>query len=153
VQWFYNHSFTETKDLRFRQTFFWRDDDGWGTTSRGDLAWALDTTNVLRWEGVGTISEETEEVEWFFGQTWYRLLPGRSAFSLLSFVRGETDAEVPLQEYGFNFIWRRPFTRDWLYLSLGPSITWPRYHLDEKRETSLGFGVWIEMEFGEWVWR
>ncbi|MNC98511.1 hypothetical protein D3C83_164950 [compost metagenome] len=60
---------------------------------------------------------------------------------------------MPLQEYGFNFIWRRPFTRDWLYLSVGPSITWPRYLLEEERELSLGFGVWLEMEFGDWVYR
>jgi len=153
TQWYYSQAFTEHTDLRFRQTFFWRNDDGFGTTSRGDLAHALDEANVLRWEGVVTISEDTEDYQWYAGQTWYRLLENDSAFSLLAFVRGETDAPVPLQEYGFNFIWRRPFTRDWLYLSVGPSITWPRYLLEEKRELSLGFGVWLEMEFGEWEWR
>jgi hypothetical protein len=40
-----------------------------------------------------------------------------------------------------------------MYLSIGPSVTWPRYELHEKREMSLGFGVWIEMEFGEWQYR
>jgi hypothetical protein len=37
-----------------------------------------------------------------------------------------------------------------MYLSFGPSLTWPREYLDEKREASLGFGVWIEMQFGNW---
>lgn len=152
-QWFYSRAFTQQTDLRFRQTFFWRDDDGFGATSRGDLAYEINETNVLRWEGVVTISEATEDYKWYAGQTWYRLMGNNSAYSLLAFVRGETDAPVPLQEYGFNLIWRRPFTRDWLYLSVGPSITWPRYRLEESRELSLGFGVWIEMEFGEWVYR
>jgi hypothetical protein len=153
TQWFYAKSFTEQTDLRFRQTFFWRDDDGFGTTSRGDLAHAINARDVLRWESVLTVSDATEDLEWYAGQTWYHLLDNDSAYSLLAFVRGETGAEVPLQEYGFNLIWRRPFTRDWMYLSIGPSVTWPRYELHEKREMSLGFGVWIEMEFGEWQYR
>lgn len=153
TQWYYNRAFTGDTDLRFRQTFFWRDDDGFGTTSRGDLAWGIDEVNVLRWEAVGTVSEATENLRWYVGQTWYRLLGNDTAFSLLGFVRGETGAEVELQEYGLNFIWRRPFTRDWIHLSMGPSVTWPRFMAGEKREMSLGFGAWIEMEFGDWVYR
>jgi len=150
TQWFYNKAFSDSADLRFRQTFFWRSDDGFGTTSRGDYAWGIDPNNVMRWEGVATLAEESEGTEWYAGQTWYHLLGDRGAFSILAFARGKSDAEVPFQEYGFNFIWRKPFTRDWIYLSMGPSITWPRYFEDESREASLGFGVWLEMEFGNW---
>ena len=150
VQYYFNHRFTEDTDLRFRQTFFWRRDQGFGTTSRGDLATALDDRNVMRWEGIATFSESTEGTEWYFGQTWYHLFAHRSAISLLGFARGETDAPVQLKEYGAKLIWRRPFTRRWLYLSIGPSITWPREEPEEKRELSLGFGMWIEMEFGRW---
>lgn len=149
-QWYYNKNFSDSTDLRFRQTFFWRNDDGFGTTSRGDFSWSLNPQDVLRLEGVATVSESTDGARWYLGHTWYHLLGDNKAFSLLSFVRGETDAEVEMQEYGFNFIWRRPFTRDWMYLSYGPSITWPRYFEDESRDLSLGFGVWIEMEFGDW---
>jgi hypothetical protein len=150
AQYYYNKAFSEKTDLRFRQTFFWRSDEGFGTTSRGDLAHVLSPKNVLRWEGLATISEETQGTNWYFGQTWYHLFSSRSAFSLLSFIRGETSAPVDLKEYGFNFIWRRPFTRDWIYLSLGPSVTWPREHPEEKREASWGFGAWIEVQFGNW---
>lgn len=152
TQWSYNKRFSDRSDLRFRQTFFWRSDDGFGTTSRGDYALGLDATNVMRWEGVATISEETEGTDWFLGQTWYHLLGDDGAFSILAFMRGETDRPVSMKEYGFNFIWRKPFTRDWLYLSLGPSVTWPRFKPEEKREMSLGFGAWIEMEFGNWTY-
>lgn len=152
TQWFYFKSYSDSADLRFRQTFFWRNEDGFGSTSRTDYAWGVDPENVLRWEGVVTVSEETEGAKWYVGHTWYHLMEKRSAFSILAFARGETNAEVALNEYGLNFIWRRPFTREWMYLSMGPSVTWPRFFQDEKRELSLGFGAWIEMEFGDWTW-
>lgn len=153
TQWFYYKQFGEAADLRFRQTFFWRSDDGFGSTSRGDYAWATGPQDVLRWEGVLTYSEVTLGTQWFIGHSWYHLLGDRNAFSLLTFADGETDAEVPLKEFGFRLVWRRSFTRDWLYLSLGPTATWPRFFLEEERELSLGFGAWLEMEFGNWVYR
>jgi hypothetical protein len=152
VQYYFNYDFSERTDLRFRQTFFWRLDQGFGTTSRGDLAYNIDLQNVLRWEGIGTAHDETRGTQWYFGQTWYRLFEGSSAISLRAFARGETNAPVELQEYGLDLIWRRPFTRDWLFLSIGPSITWPRELEEEERDLSLGFHVWLEMEFGDWRW-
>lgn len=150
LQYYYNKHFTKNVDLRLRQTFFWRNDDGLGSTTRGDLAWGIDLKNVLRWEGVATVSQESQGTEWRVGQTWYHLFGDRSAFSLLAFARGKTDAEVALQDIGLNFTWRRPFTREWMYLSVGPTITWPRELSEEKRELSFGFNVWLEMEFGNW---
>ena len=57
---------------------------------------------------------------------------------------------MPLQEYGFNLLWRQPLDGQWLWLSMGPSITWPRYREEETRELSLGFGAWVEVEFGDY---
>ena len=150
AQYYYNRDLNERSDLRFRQTFFWRSDRGFGTTSRADVAYGIDPENALRWEAIGTVHEETEGVEWYVGQTWYHLLGDRGAFSLRAFANGETRKDVSLRDAGFYFIWRRPFTREWLYLSFGPSITWPRELPAEKREMSLGFGLWLEIEFGNW---
>lgn len=151
LQYYYNKDFSENTSLLFRQTFFWRSDDGFGLTSRGEVTQEIDPGNHLRYEGIITHSEETLGNEWYFGTTWYHQFAGKNGLSLLAFANGETEAEVPLKEYGFNLIWRRPFTREWMYLSMGPSVTWPREFITEKREMSLGFGVWIEMEFGaEW---
>lgn len=150
LRYYYNKSFDQDTDFRFRQTFFWRSDDGLGTTSRGDFAHAFDASNVLRMEGIATISEESQGTQWYFGNTWYHRFEGTNGISLRAFITGETDHEVPLREYGFDLVWRRPFTRDWLYISLGPSVTWPKEVETEKREMSLGFGVWFEVEFGDW---
>ena len=150
LSYYYNTQTSENSDLRVRQTFFWRSDEGFGTTTRGDFAWSVRPRNVLRWEGVGTVSEDTEGARWYVGQTWYHLMSGRKAFSLLTWARGETDGPVGLTDGGFNFVWRQPFTRDYMYISYGPSLTWPREFPEDKREMNIGFGVWLEMEFGNW---
>lgn len=150
VSWFYNTRTSENSDLRFRQTFFWRSNDGFGTTTRADYAWALTPRNVLRSEGVATLSESTEGARWYAGQTWFHLMKERRAFSLLAWARGETDGPVGVTDGGLNFVWREPFTRDWMFISYGPSITWPRRLPEDKRELNFGFGIWLEMEFGNW---
>lgn len=150
VQYYYNHDFTPQTDLRFRQTLFWRTDEGLGTTSRANLVHQAGMQDVIRWEGVATVSEDTEGMKWYAAQTWYHQLHGKNAISLQAFARGETDEEVPLRDLGLNLLWRQPFTRDWMFLSMGPNITWPRTFRNEDRELSLGFSLWIEMEFGDY---
>lgn len=150
VQYFYNKQYTEKTDLRFRQTLFWRTDEGLGTTSRANLVHQANLQNVIRWEGVATVSEDVDGMKWYAAQTWYHQLHGKNAISLQAFMRGETDEEVPLRDYGLNLIWRQPFTRDWMFLSMGPNITWPRTFESEERELSLGFSLWVEMEFGDY---
>ena len=150
LSWLYRKQFTIDTDLRFRQTFFWRSDDGFGTTSRADLTTRLGPRDVMRWEGIYRVTEETQGADWYVGHTWYHLLSGGSALSLLTFADGETERPVELRDAGFQLTWRRPFTRDWIYLSMGPSLTWPRRQPEDEREASLGFGIWIEMEFGDW---
>jgi hypothetical protein len=153
AQYLYNKSLGPDTDLRLRQTFFWRSNIGFGTTSRGDLTHGFNPTDVMRWEGIATISEESYGTQWYFGQTWYHLLGGQNAFSVLAFARGETNAPVELHDFGLKMVWRRPWTREWLYLSVGPTITWPRLQPEDERELALGFGLWIEMQFGSWRYR
>ncbi len=150
VQYYYNKQYSEKTDLQFRQTLFWRTDEGLGTTSRANLVHKASDKNVMRWEGLATISEDTGGMNWYAAQTWYHQLHGKNALSLQAFASGETDEEVPLRDYGLNLIWRQPFTRDWMFLSMGPNITWPRRFKSEQRELSLGFSLWIEMEFGDY---
>jgi hypothetical protein len=137
-------------DLRYRQTVFWRDGTGFGTTSHIDTARELSPQNVLRWELLGTVSEDTEGVQWWVGNTWYHNLGEQRGVSLLTFARGETNTEVPLHDYGLELTWRRQVAREWLFINVGPTLTWPRLRLDQKREASLGFAVLMEFEFGRY---
>lgn len=137
-----------TARLKFRQTIFWRDGPGFGTTSHIDTTKTLDENNLLRWELLGTVSEISKGTQWFAGHTWYHRFSQHRGISLLSFARGETNDPVPLHEYGFELTWRRQFAREWLFVNVGPTLTWPRLKLIEKREASLGFAVSIDFEFG-----
>ncbi len=150
VRWYWYKDFSPDTDLRFRQTFYWRSDDGFGVTARGDLAHAFRPQDVMRWESVLTHAEESPGTEWYVGQTWYHLMRDRRAFSVLAFATGETDGPVSMRDAGFNFIFRQPFTREWLWISYGPSLTWPRFEPEDEREATLGFNLWLEMEFGNW---
>ena len=137
-------------DLRFRQTLFWRDGTGFGTTTRIDTVKTLSTENLMRWELLGTISESTQGTQWFTGHTWYHKLGDQSGVSLLSFARGETDHEVALHEYGFELTWRRKLAREWLFINIGPTLTWPKLESHKQREASWGFAVLMDFEFGAW---
>ena len=137
-----------TLDLRYRQTFFWRDGTGYGTTTHIDSARKLSAYNVLRWEILGTVSEDTDGLQWWTGNTWYHNLGNRRGISLLTFARGETDKEVALQEYGFELTWRRQVAREWLYLNAGPTLTWPQENPGQPRKASWGFALLMEFEFG-----
>lgn len=140
--------FSPTLDLRYRQTIFWRDGIGWGTTTHIDTAQKLSAHNVLRWELLGTVSEDTDGLRWWAANTWYHNLGNRRGISLLSFARGETDSEVSMQEYGFELTWRRQLAREWLFINIGPTLTWPREKLEQRREASWGFALLMEIEFG-----
>ncbi|MBT8055929.1 MAG: hypothetical protein KJO72_03245 [Gammaproteobacteria bacterium] len=151
VSYFHYSKPSESTNLRLRQTLFWRGDDHrLGTTSRGDFSWRVNEKDLIFWDVSSTWSRDTEGARWYAGQTWYHLRPTGGAYSLRLFMKGETERDVPLRDYGINLIYRFPFTRDYIYLSYGPSLTWPRKRLEDKREANLGFGVWIEIEFGNW---
>ena len=57
ARWYYYKAFSPETDLRFRQTFFWRSDDGFGATTRADLTHAFNPQDVSRLEAVVTTSE------------------------------------------------------------------------------------------------
>jgi len=65
-------------------------------------------------------------------------------------IAAESDSEVPITDYGLRVIYRRSILdREWPFLELRSSITWPRENLLERREANLGAGVALEMMFGE----
>jgi len=83
----------------------------------------------------------------------YQSLTHRTAFSYSVFASGETEDEVELQNYGFEIRYRKQIAREYLFMELSTSLTWPRYFLDEKRESNIGIGIEFEMQFGDWPGR
>jgi len=146
----YRHNFIYNEDtmLRFRETPFWRDSRGFGATTQVSLDHLATETVLLRWNNVATVAEDTDGMEWGTSTTAFQSLGRRHAIAYTALLRGETQADVSIQNYGFETRYRRNVFREWLFLELTASVTWPRETLEEERKTNPGVGIGLEMYFG-----
>jgi hypothetical protein len=144
----HNFIFNENNMLRFRETPFWRDSRGWGATTQIAFDHLISPRLLLRWNNVGTVAEDTEGLDWGTGLTAYQSLGSRRAISYTALMRGETAADVEIQNYGAEVRYRQQVLRRWLFIELQTSVTWPRETLDEEREINPGVGIGFEMFFG-----
>ncbi|MEO8223677.1 MAG: hypothetical protein ABI661_02645, partial [Gammaproteobacteria bacterium] len=138
----YRHCFVfnQSTALVFRETPFWRDSRGFGAATevtvdhllRPDL---LRPDLLLRWNNAGTVAQDTEGLKWGTNVSAYKDLKNRSAISYTALLRGETGADITIQNYGLETRYRRQTFRKWLFLDLSASVTWPRESLEEQRET------------------
>lgn len=133
---------------RFRETLFWRASRGLGTTTQINLDHLLNERFMVRWANAGTVAEDTEGMDWYSSVTLYQNLPQQRGLGYTALVRGETAAPVALQDYGVEITFRTRLLRDWLFLELSSSLTWPRYLESEERTANFGAGVGVEMYFG-----
>lgn len=138
----------DTLLLTLRETGFWQNSEGFGLTSRIDLERSFDEDTLIRWSTSGTLSQETQGVRGYSAVTMYHGLRGARAVGAQVFTNVEYDAPVPIGEYGFRAGYRQRVLRDWLVLELRPSLTWPKDTPGESREASWGFGLGLEMFFG-----
>jgi hypothetical protein len=154
VQWRYRQNLFlgERNVWRLRETVFYENRDGFGSTSSIDVDRVVRQDLLARWANVGTISEATEGLEWRSAALLYKNLPGTRAVAGELFVRGATDAEVKMREYGTRFIYREPLGRPYLFGEIIVGYTWPRYERDEPRDGSAMFGFGLELLFGRDPW-
>jgi hypothetical protein len=135
--------------LYLRATPFWNTDDGFGLTSGFDFSKVLSDTRLLRWANVATITEESEGVDWYSALIHYKALAKRRAVAYEGFVRGSTDAEVAVREYGVQTILRHPIMHERLWGEWVLGYTFPRELRSQDREGSFGIGFGLELPFGE----
>jgi hypothetical protein len=144
----HNIAFTDATALRARQTIFWRDSRGYGETTEIDLDYLLTPRLLLRWDNSATLAEDVERLEWYSAGIAFQSLSTRRAISYTAFVRGVVNTDVPLRDYGVEVRFRRQAYREWLFLDLRSSLTWPRESLEEDRDINPGVGIGFEMYFG-----
>jgi len=134
--------------LRARQTVFWENEDGFGTSSRLAFERILQGQRMLRWSNNARLSEATDGVRWNTSLTLYQAFSEARAIALRGAVRGETGREVNPIEYKLLLIHRRSFLRDWLFLELRGGGGWLRTEQEEPREFVPEAAVVLEMSFG-----
>ena len=131
-----------------RETVFWQNTEGFGTTTRVYLDRAISDTLLLRWANLGKYTEETLGLEWYTQFTLFQSLNDRTGLAWQVQTEGETDNEVQLTRHSARLIVRRQLAPDWLFLEMRGGVAWPRRMLSEKREASPEVGIALEMEFG-----
>jgi len=134
--------------VRFRQTVFWRDSIGFGTTSAVDVERRRARGFLVRWTNALTVSEASAEVEYDVGLTVYHALGERSALAWHSWVTGDSGFEVPTREYGIDLAFRRRLNWWWLIGEVRAGRAWRRELLADDRHGVWLAGVGVEMQLG-----
>jgi hypothetical protein len=151
VQARYRHNrFVGNLDVwRMRETVFWENRAGFGSTSSIDWDHVLRRDTLFRWGTVGTFSQGSKGLEWRSATVLYHNLRKLRAVAGELFVRGATSAEVPLREYGARGIYRQPIGGPYLFGDLIVGYTWPQERRDEPRKGSAMVGLGVELWFGQ----
>ncbi len=141
---------TDSTLVQLRPIVYWKSDEGLGSTLHTDLDHLLSEKYMLRWSTSTNISQdnEIEGVAWSNWFSLFQALANRKAVSYHTFVLGETDADVPVQNYGIEVRYRRRIAREWLFIEFVTNLSWPREFLEEHRESNIGVGAGFEMYFG-----
>lgn len=141
-------TFADHYVITARETVFWQNSEGFGTTTRVNLDRALSPRFLLRWGNLGKFTEETVGLEWHSQLTLFQSLNERAGLAWQVQVEGATENEVPLTRYSGRLIMRRQLTPEWLILELRGGMEWPRRRLTEARTMSPEIGIALEMQFG-----
>ena len=135
---------------RMTPQVFWQDSRGFGVSLTNTVDHALHEKWMLRsWTSL-VEDEVSEGMEWVQQFTAYQNVNDRSAFSYSLYATGETDYEVPIRDYGVEIRYRRSILREWFFIELRTSLSYPRDFIEEEREQNIGAGLEVEMQFGEW---
>jgi hypothetical protein len=142
-------AFAEDYVFSARETLFWQNSEGFGTTTRATLDRVLTDVLLLRWTNLGKFTEETRGLEWYTQLTLYQRVGPRTALAWQAQTEGQTDNEVQLTRHAVRLIMRRKLNSEWLFLELRGGVGWPRRRLDEDRDASAELGIALEMQFGD----
>lgn len=143
--------YADDNDLvNIRATPFYTTTDRFGVTTGADYSHVLNKKMLIRFGNVGTWSQTTAGLDWRSTLTVYQaLLRIRSGLAYELFVRGETDDDVPLHEYGFQTTFRHPMFGGKLYGEWVLGYSFPREDRDDHRDGSYLVGVAVQMPFGK----
>jgi hypothetical protein len=142
-------SFADRYVFSARETVFWQNTEGFGTTTRVNLDRVISDRFLLRWSNLGKYTEETIGMEWYTQITLFQSVGQRTGLAWQAQMEGATDNEVQITRNAARLILRRQLTPEWLILELRGGVSWPRRKLTEDRDPSPEVGIAFEMQFGQ----
>jgi hypothetical protein len=144
----YDRGASERGLLSLRETAFWQNTQGFGVTSRADIERIYNLRWFARWTGSVTFSQKSRGVLGWSAIDLMRGFASRRAIALELEIDGQTDAPVPIHNYGTKFAYRQAVLRKWLIMELRTSVSWPKDLPSQDRRLSPGVGMGLEMLFG-----
>lgn len=141
--------YADTRNLLYaRSTLFVNTREGLGLTAGIEYNRVLRPRLLFRLKESGTVSQKSEGVEWISAAILYQKLEHERGISWQAFVRGRTDADEPLREYGLRSVLQFPvFTRR-LIGEVLTGYSWPRTDPELQREGSYQLGAGVKLLFG-----
>jgi hypothetical protein len=147
-RWYQN--FNDKWFLSLRPRVFAQSQRGTGLTFQTDLSRIMNEDLVIRWSNDFSLEDRVEGLGWRSDLLAYQGLSNNRGLSYGIFALGQTDAAVTLQNYGFEIRYRQRIYREWFFIQLSTGYSWPRFELQEIRESNFGVGLLFEMRFGRW---
>lgn len=138
----------DTDLLQFRLTPFYNTRDGFGVTPGVDFSRVLSPRLLFRWSTIGTYSEITTGFDWRSALLLYQGIGWERGLAYEAFVRGLTETEVPVREYGLRLVFRQPLLQHRLYLQPLLGYSWPKEEPTQSRRGAYLVGVGVELPFG-----
>ena len=146
----YGIRFSDSNLLRLRPLAYWRLEEKFGGTLSIDSDNYIGENLLLRWSNFGNVSQDPniDGLSWGSTLSLFQAFSNRRALTYSLLYRGETLDPVRVKNYGYEVRYRQRVLRDWLFVELAGSMTWPRDTLLEQRRRNLGAGLTIEVYFG-----
>ena len=132
---------------RATQSVFWERDEGFGTTSRLDYEWLPDRDRLVRWTTQGTVSQESDGIDWSTSLIGFRQLSPRTALRTELGAFGMTSPSFETEEFFVAFRYRRQFLRNWLFFELQPEHAWPLDFETGERRRDWRMTFTLEVQF------
>jgi len=144
------HAFFGDRTLgRYRQTLFWKQEDGAGASSIFDLEHMIRKRFLVGWNGSATFSQATEGVDWLTSFILYQALTPGSALAYRFAIDGETGADVPLNVYSIRLTYRGRVSREWLFLEVRPEVAYRKFERGGDWDVVPGLYLGFELHFGQ----
>jgi hypothetical protein len=133
------------RSLRFTETIYWRDREGFGERTQVDLEKLLAPNLVARWTSAGTFSEASRGYEWTQRLTLLRQIDPLRAIAYNIGAVGFTRPTPTVENYGVSIRYRKNIYSHWLYAEVEPELNWP---LETDRDLAPKITFRLEVQLG-----
>jgi len=135
--------------VNFYQTFYYRTDEGFGSTTTIAPEILISDNYLLKWHSTFDFGEEPEGLILESFLTLYQDLGRDRALAYEAGVYVETGRVVQFINYGASITYRQKVFRDWMFGEVTLGLAWPREYPEWNRSGDFLIGFGLEFFFGD----